>query len=258
VRVSEPGLFVVCKNCGSEVSPYVTECPYCGQRVRKRAPRLDRGETAEEPRRRRRRTRRMPSLGRIRRDEIPGIAPDTRPYATIALIAAALAANIAIATQQVSYLDLGAVVFRPQGDWWRLLTTPFLHDKAGYELITLGTVAIFGTHLERRFGWPVPIALFLACGAIGAFAAVELDSTQVAMGANGAALGLLCAWLVDDRLTVRRGEDRGNDLIGVIVIAALLLLVPIMADDASAMAALAGAIAGAALGVPLSLFVRRG
>jgi uncharacterized OB-fold protein len=29
-------LFVVCKNCGSEVSPYVTECPYCGQRVRKR------------------------------------------------------------------------------------------------------------------------------------------------------------------------------------------------------------------------------
>ncbi|MBA2763964.1 MAG: zinc-ribbon domain-containing protein [Thermoleophilaceae bacterium] len=36
--MSSPDLFVVCKNCGSEVSPYVTECPYCGQRVRKRAP----------------------------------------------------------------------------------------------------------------------------------------------------------------------------------------------------------------------------
>ena len=24
-------LFVVCKQCGSEVSPYITECPYCGQ-----------------------------------------------------------------------------------------------------------------------------------------------------------------------------------------------------------------------------------
>ena len=40
--VSQPDLFVVCRNCGSEVSPYVTECPYCGQRVRKRAPKLDR------------------------------------------------------------------------------------------------------------------------------------------------------------------------------------------------------------------------
>ena len=38
--MSEPDLFVVCKNCSAEVSPYVTECPYCGQRVRKRAPKI--------------------------------------------------------------------------------------------------------------------------------------------------------------------------------------------------------------------------
>jgi membrane associated rhomboid family serine protease len=204
--VSEPGLFVVCKNCGSEVSPYVTECPYCGQRVRKRAPRLDRGEAATEPRRRR--ARRIPSLGRIRRDEIPGIAPDTRPYATIALIAVCIGANIAIATDQVSFFDLGAIFFKPVNEWWRLVTTPFLHDNAGYELITLGTTAIFGTHLERRFGWFVPPLLFIACGAIGALAAVEVDGTQIVMGANGAALGLLAAWLVDDKLAAGRGEDR--------------------------------------------------
>lgn len=254
--MSEPGLFVVCKNCGSEVSPYVTECPYCGQRVRKRAPRIDRREQAEETGLRRR-IRRMPSLGSIRRDEIPGIAPDTRPYATIALIALALAANIVIATQQVDYIDLGAVVGRPSGDWWRLVTTPFLHDNAGYELIVLVAVGIFGTHLERRFGWPVPIALFIACGAVGALAAVEASATQVALGANGAALGMLCAWLVDDRLAAQRGEDRGNDLLGVIVIGVVILLVPIMADDASAVAGIAGGLAGALLGVPLSFFVRR-
>jgi membrane associated rhomboid family serine protease len=255
--VSEPGLFVVCKNCGSEVSPYVTECPYCGQRVRKRAPRLDRGEPGEEPRRKRGRgTRRMPSLGRIRRDEIPGIAPDTRPYATIALIAVALAANIAIATDQVDYFDLG-VVLPGHEQLWRLLATPFLHANAGYELITLGAVAIFGTHLERRFGWPVPILLFLICGAFGAFAALRLNDSHLPLGANGAALGLVCAWVVDDRLAARRGEDRGNDLLGVIVIAAVLLLVPLMTVQASAIAGLAGGLAGAALAVPLSLLVRR-
>jgi len=53
-------LNVVCKNCGSEVSPYITECPYCGQRLRKRAPKLrPEGESAElAPAKRRRRLRR--------------------------------------------------------------------------------------------------------------------------------------------------------------------------------------------------------
>ena len=40
--MSETELSVICKNCGSEVSPYVTECPYCGARLRKRAPKLER------------------------------------------------------------------------------------------------------------------------------------------------------------------------------------------------------------------------
>jgi membrane associated rhomboid family serine protease len=255
--VSEPGLFVVCKNCGSEVSPYVTECPYCGQRVRKRAPRLDRGESGEEPQRKRRRSpRKMPSLGRIRRDEIPGIAPDTRPYATIGLIALAVAANVAIGTGQVGYYDLGAVV-PGHHELWRLFATSFLHANAGYEVITLGAVAIFGTHLERRFGWPAPIVLFLACGAIGAFAAVQLNDSHLPFGANGAALGLLCAWLVDDRLAAHRGGDRGNDLLGVIVIGVVLLLVPIMTVQASAVAGVAGGLAGAVLALPLSLLVKR-
>ena len=40
--MAETELSVVCKSCGSEVSPYVTECPYCGTRLRKRAPKLER------------------------------------------------------------------------------------------------------------------------------------------------------------------------------------------------------------------------
>src|SRR5438552_3547972 len=39
---SSADLFVICKQCGSEVSPYITECPYCGHRLRRRAPKLPR------------------------------------------------------------------------------------------------------------------------------------------------------------------------------------------------------------------------
>jgi len=100
--VSQPDLFVVCKNCGSEVSPYVTECPYCGQRVRKRAPKLDRGGGSAPPKRRRR-----GRLPRLRAEEIAGIAPDSRPYATFALILACVAVSLVWAADDS--LDLGYV-----------------------------------------------------------------------------------------------------------------------------------------------------
>ena len=83
VSTGGPDLFVVCKNCGSEVSPYITECPYCGTRLRKRAPKLDRnGRIAE----RTAADRRRPSLSRLRRGEIPGIRHEAHPYATILLV----------------------------------------------------------------------------------------------------------------------------------------------------------------------------
>ncbi len=44
-----PDLFVVCSQCGSEVSPYVTECPYCGHRPRKRAPNIPARARSQPP-----------------------------------------------------------------------------------------------------------------------------------------------------------------------------------------------------------------
>ena len=128
--MSQPDLFVVCKNCGSEVSPYVTECPYCGQRVRKRAPKLERGE--REAARRRRRSR----LPRLRPDEIEGIAPDTRPYATIALILICRATTFVAVTDAT--MDLGTIVVPGADEVWRWFTAPFVHGNAlGYQFVTL-------------------------------------------------------------------------------------------------------------------------
>jgi membrane associated rhomboid family serine protease len=251
--VSEAELFVVCKNCKSEVSMYVTECPYCGQRVRKRAPKLDRGEGADATPRR----RRPPSLPRLRRDEIPGIAPETRPYATMVLIVAALATTVTAVAGVTAY-DLGAIFGPLDGGWWRLFAYPFVSTTPaapfadiGALFATMVTVGIFGTMLERRFGWLAAVAIFLLGAAAGGALTVALD-VYPAIGANGAALALLTAWYVDDRLAARRGEDRGNDLLGVAVIAGVLLVLPLANENASWAAGLGGAAAGAVLGAIMS------
>jgi membrane associated rhomboid family serine protease len=257
--VSQPDLFVVCKNCGSEVSPYVTECPYCGQRVRKRAPKLDRGGGSAPPKRRRR-----GRLPRLRSEEIAGIAPDSRPYATFALILACIATSLVYAADP--NLDLGYVAVPFDDEVWRLFVTPFLHtDQLGYALVALVAVGIFGMMLERRFGPLAVIATFVLAGAAGAALAVALEVPPLLddrpfyliFGANGAALGLLCAWLVDDRMAARRGEDRENDLIGVYVIAAVLVCLSLTTEEANIAAAVGGAVVGALLGLALPLFTRK-
>jgi membrane associated rhomboid family serine protease len=150
-------------------------------------------------------------------------------------------------------------------DWWRWFTAPFLHgDQLGYALVALVPVGIFGTLLERRFG-PVPVVLiFVLSGAAGAALAAQLETPPLlsdipvwpVIGANGAALGLLCAWLVDDRLAFRRGEDRENDLIGVYIIAAVLVLLSLTTEEANIAAAVGGALTGSVIGLLLPRLTR--
>ncbi len=258
--MSQPDLFVVCKNCGSEVSPYVTECPYCGQRVRKRAPKIDRS-TGEPSAKRRRRPKKLP---RLRAEEIAGIAPESRPYATLALILACVVLTLVYTADE---MDLGWLIVPDTAyeDVWRWFAAPFVHgDELGYAFVALVGVGIFGTLLERRFG-PVAVVLtFVLAGAAGSAVAVTLETPPLlsddpawgVLGANGAALGLLFAWLVDDRLAARRGDDRENDLLGVYVIGAVLVLLSLTTPEANIGVAAGGALAGALIGLLLPRFAR--
>jgi membrane associated rhomboid family serine protease len=259
--VSQPDLFVVCRNCGSEVSPYVTECPYCGQRVRKRAPKLDRSGGEAQPKRK---ARRRPALPRLRADEIAGVAPDTRPYATFALILACVLS--ALLFQADPTVDLGYLTVPLVEDVWRYFASPFLFaDQIGYAFVTLIAVGIFGSLLERRFGALPVIVVFVLSGAAGMALVAFAETPPLfadadlfrAFGANGAALGLLCAWLVDDRMAARRGEDRDNDLLGVYVVAIVLVLLSLAEEYANIGAAVGGGLAGALLGLVLPVFTRK-
>ena len=242
---SGPDLFVICKSCGSEVSPYITECPYCGTRLRKRAPKLDRGGTPKAPRRAR------PRLAPLRRGEIPGIRPDRRPYATIALILVSVVVTLLGRAGWDRILDL--VLAGPlDGDWWRPVTTQFLYGSTGYEVAALGAVAIFGILLERRYGLLAPLLIFLVGGTLGMLLVVGLDDGATALGGNAGALALVAAWSMRDVMGRRRGIEDDSDLLGVAAIATLLLLLPLATEDAHALAGIGGALAGAVMGLGLA------
>lgn len=242
-----PDLFVICKSCGSEVSPYITECPYCGNRLRKRAPKLDREGRVTE-----RRLRAPTSLPRLKRGEIPGIRPDTRPYATLALVIAGFVGTVLWRTGTVDERTL--IVFgKPTGHWWHVATAAFTYDNVGLAFAVLGTTAIFGWLLERRHG-PVPVLVIFGVGAIGGIAVTAIAyPAPVALGGAGGALALLCAWAVPSLLSLRNGEEVEADLIGAAVIAAVVALMPIADTNVSWLSVAFGAATGLVLGLPLAL-----
>jgi len=247
-----PDLFVICKHCGSEVSPYITECPYCGSRLRKRAPKLDRdGRLAEKERRRARRRPPAPSLGPLRRGEMPGIRPEGRPYATAALVGASLVLFVLLRADVVNVVDV-AIVGKPTGAWWHVLTAPFAYENSGYAFVALFAIALFGWLVERRHG-PLAVGLLFLAGGAGGMAVVAATETfPTALGGNGAALALLVAWALPDLRAARRGREVDGDLLGAAVFGVVLLLLPIAVDWADPLAGATGLVAGVALGYPLA------
>lgn len=244
VSTGGPDLFVVCKNCGSEVSPYITECPYCGTRLRKRAPKLDRNGRISE-----RTSRRpvAPSLSRLRRGEIPGIRHEAHPYATGLLVVLGVVGTLMWRTALINPYKL-IILGNPHAQWWRPFTAPFVYDNTGYAVLTLLVIAIYGWLMERRHGPVIVVALALIGGAGGVALAGLVDQTGIYMGGNGAALALLCAWVVPDLTLLLRKDDFDGDLLGTAVLAGVIVLMPIAEPTAAWIADAVGIASGLALG----------
>jgi membrane associated rhomboid family serine protease len=251
-------LFVVCKQCGSEVSPYITECPYCGNRLRRRAPKLPRARSGG----RAPRTARRPLFGRLTASPLAGARRRrglasgedrwaySRPYATIGLVAVSVAAWIAWHAEPLTYLEM--VILGPlHGDWWRVITSQFAYANGLYAFLTIGTIAIFGWLLERRHGPAVVLALFIGAGAAGALLATAVYAVPIVSGGNGGALALLSAWAATDLVSARRRSYYEGDLLGAGAIAALLLAIPYARPEASWLAGVTGAVIGLVVGLGL-------
>jgi membrane associated rhomboid family serine protease len=240
--MSETELSVICKNCGSEVSPYVTECPYCGTRLRKRAPKLERRDGALEAQRPRRR------WARSRRAAKSDAPKPFRPYATLAVILGSAALLLVQQASGHSISSFGGLAIPLGDEWWRLFTAPFAYVNVGYLFVVALGLTIFATGVERRLGSFPTAVLLVACGSLGMLAASGVANAQddftVIAGGNGMALGAIAAWFA-----LRRAEARGSiaeeyDTIGVVVAASVLIALPLFVTSANLVAGLVGGVVG--------------
>ncbi|MHB8243691.1 MAG: rhomboid family intramembrane serine protease [Solirubrobacteraceae bacterium] len=257
-------LFVVCKQCGSEVSPYITECPYCGNRLRRRAPKLPRAHAPSGPAQRRaglssllRRSKPVASgrMASASRRVSTSRWDATRPYATIALVAAGALAWIVFHAEPSIYFHM-AIIGPLDGEWWKLITSAFAYVDGVYAAAALATVALFGWLMEQRHGPVIVLALFVGGAVVGALVACAVYPVPVADGGNAAALALLAAWAAPDLRAARAGSYYEGDLLGVAAVAAFMLVFP-FARIFSEASWLAG-VAGAALGLLVGLGLDRG
>jgi membrane associated rhomboid family serine protease len=88
------------------------------------------------------------------------------------------------------------------GEWWRLLTSTFLHATFAHLVINVAVIAIVGLMLERYLGWLPVLAVYLSAGVISSLMIIRAYPVVVSAGASGAVIGLYglllaCAiWMV--------------------------------------------------------------
>lgn len=143
-------------------------------------------------------------------------------------------------------LQSGQVVGVGAGEYWRLLTSMFVHGGIMHVAMNMLALYIFGIQMERIVGRVWFLALYLTAGLAGGASFILLSPYVPAVGASGAIFGLFGAMLA--LIIARRHTPEGRSMlqqfIGLLVVNLLFSLMPGIAWQAH----LGGFAAGFLLG----------
>ena len=114
-----------------------------------------------------------------------------------------------------AFTSSGEIVGLAHGDWWRLITSAFLHYGPFHLLLNMLALYWFGSLLEQRIGSGRFLALYLVSGLAGSAGALLWSPNAATVGASGAIFGILGAGLV---LEQQRDYVFGGSALGIIII----------------------------------------
>ena len=92
------------------------------------------------------------------------------------------------------------------GEWWRLITSAFLHAGLIHLGMNMLVLWIVGSPVEQAIGRGRFLALYFVSGLAGSAGALLFDPNAITVGASGAIYGILGAALVL--------ESQGNHVLG--------------------------------------------
>jgi membrane associated rhomboid family serine protease len=194
---------VQCSNCGRPICPDCMTVTPVGMRC---------PECARE---RTRVTRMAPGL-RI------GSAPAT--YALIVINVVAFIAQVAAGSPLTIAFDAGGSLFRDgslygpavaDGEWYRLVTSGFLHAGIAHLAFNMFALYILGSLLEPGIGTPRFLAVYFVSLLAGSFGALLLSPDVHSLGASGAVFGVMSAAFIVAR---HRGVEQLAGQIGIYII----------------------------------------
>ncbi|HEV2726964.1 MAG TPA: rhomboid family intramembrane serine protease [Solirubrobacterales bacterium] len=107
-----------------------------------------------------------------------------------------------------------------EGEWYRLVTSGFLHASIIHIGFNMFLLLILGRLLEPALGTPRFLAVYFASMLAGSFGALVVEPNAVTIGASGAVFGLAAAVFVIAR---GRGMDAIASEIGFLILFNLVL-----------------------------------
>jgi membrane associated rhomboid family serine protease len=145
----------------------------------------------------------------------------------------------------------GTAIGVGDGEWWRLITSTFLHGSLIHLGLNMLMLWWIGSPIEQAIGRGRFVMLYLVSGLAGSAGALVLTQpNQFTVGASGAIFGLLGAALVFER---QRNYVLGGSALSIIV---LNLVLTFAVPNISIGGHVGGLAGGAIAGLALSRFGR--
>ena len=143
----------------------------------------------------------------------------------------------------VKLLEVGGLVHFNvvHGEWYRLISSMFLHFNFEHILMNMLSLFIFGKIVESIIGSWRMLIIYIISGLYGNFVSLSFNTTTISVGASGAIFGLIGSIFVIMYLS----KNFNKKMIGQLLIALVVLIVfSLSMSNINIMAHLGGFISG--------------